>query len=614
MSIFWKQFISSSLIIFLILFLFALLVIGELKDYDKSLTKERLLTAATLVGEILENSIDIDDVNPAEIQRRVRELGQKTGVRITVIGENGAVLGDSARNPAEMDNHLGRPEVKEAIANDIGESSRYSDTLQREMLYVAIPHRAYGNKLRAVIRTSLPLSFLQSSIHPVERKIIYLGGILTVAALLLSMALSKTLSSSLRGIINTSEELAKGNLDIRIPATKGKSEISKISAALNRMAQNLNELFKQLSKEKNQLEAVLGAMSEGVMVVSREGRVIIMNSALKKMFNLKDDPTSKQYWEILRNMELTKLVESVLEKWTPVSREIFYLYPDEKHYFANVIPLDSPDKEVIVVMFDITDFKRLEKIKADFIANVSHELRTPLTAIKGYTETLEEEAYESPEDQKHFVRIIKRHTDRLINLVSDLLVLSEVESRDSLSKENSVNDFEEININELIKTSLDALRSKAQDKGIEVSFRAGTDVCRLKANRFLIEQMFINLIDNAIKYTPENGKVEVRISRDNSHILTEITDNGIGIPKEHLPRIFERFYRVDKTRSRNLGGTGLGLSIVKHIVIMHGGRIEVQSEEGKGSKFSVTLPAQEASAPGGAAYRQDPSRPIMPDG
>ncbi|OGE24993.1 MAG: hypothetical protein A3J42_07375 [Candidatus Dadabacteria bacterium RIFCSPHIGHO2_12_FULL_53_21] len=597
MSIFWKQFISSFLIIFLILFLFTFLVIGELKDYDKSLTKERLLTAATLVSEILEPSID--NGNPTEIQRLVSELGQKTGVRITVIGENGTVLGDSTRNPAEMDNHWDRPEVKEAIANDLGESSRYSETLQREMLYVAIPYRAYGNQVRAVIRTSLPLSFLQSSIHPVETKVIYLGGILAVVALLLSMALSKTLSSSLRGIINTSEELAKGNLDISIPVTNGKSEISKISTALNRMAQKLNELFKQLSKEKNQLEAVLSAMSEGVMVVSHEGRVIIINSALKKMFNLKDDPTRKQYWEILRNRELTKLVESVLEKWMPDSREIFYLYPDEKHYFVNVIPLDSPDKEVIVVMFDITDFKRLEKIKADFIANVSHELRTPLTAIKGYTETLEEEAYESPEDQKHFVRIIKRHTDRLINLVSDLLVLSEVESRDSLSKENSANDFEEININELIKSSLDALRSKAQEKGIEVSFRADTDVCRLKANRFLLEQMFINLIDNAVKYTPENGKVEVRTSRENSHILAEISDNGIGIPKEHLPRIFERFYRVDKTRSRNLGGTGLGLSIVKHIVIMHGGKVEVQSEEGKGSKFSITLPAQ--GSPGGGA-------------
>jgi len=258
---------------------------------------------------------------------------------------------------------------------------------------------------------------------------------------------------------------------------------------------------------------------------------------------------------------------------------------------VNVIPLDSPDKEVIVVMFDITDFKRLEKIKADFIANVSHELRTPLTAIKGYTETLEEEAYESPEDQKHFLRIIKRHTDRLINIVSDLLVLSEVESRDSLSKESAAHDLEEINVNELIKSSLDALRSKAQEKGIEVSCRADEDVYKIKANRFLLEQMFINLIDNAVKYTPENGRVDVRTSKENSHILTEISDTGIGIPKEHLPRIFERFYRVDKTRSRNLGGTGLGLSIVKHIVIMHGGKIEVQSEEGKGSKFSITLPA-----------------------
>jgi two-component system phosphate regulon sensor histidine kinase PhoR len=589
LSIFWKQFISSFLIISLILFLFAILVIGQLRDYDRSLTKERLLTAATLVSEVLEPSID--NGNPSEIQRLVSELGQKTGVRITVIDQDGTVLGDSAGRPADMDSHGDRPEVREAVANDVGESSRYSETLGREMLYVAIPYRAYGNQIKAVIRTSLPLSFLQSSIHPVEMKVIYLGGILTAAALLLSMALSKTLSSSLRGIINTSEELAKGNLDISIPAASGKSEVSKISIALSRMAQNLNELFKQLSKEKNQLEAVLSAMSEGVMVVSHEGRVIIINSALKKMFNLKDDPTRKQYWEILRNRELTKLVESVLEKWMPDSREIFYLYPDEKHYFVNVIPLDSPDREVIVVMFDITDFKRLEKIKADFIANVSHELRTPLTAIKGYTETLEEEAYESPEDQKHFVRIIKRHTDRLINLVSDLLVLSEVESRDSLSKESSANDFEEINVNELIKSSLDALRSKAQEKRIEVALRADADVCRIKANRFLLEQMFINLIDNAVKYTPESGKVEVRVTKENSHILTEITDNGIGIPKEHLPRIFERFYRVDKTRSRNLGGTGLGLSIVKHIVIMHGGRVEVQSEEGKGSKFSITLPA-----------------------
>ena len=588
MSIFWKQFISNFLIILIVLFLFTFLVIGELKDYDKSLTRERLLSSANLVSDVLRRPIE--DGNPGEIQSTVSGLSKQAGVGITVIANNGTVLADSSRNPAEMENHSNRPEIKQALSNDVGASSRYSKTLQKEMFYVAVPYKDRSGEVEAVIRTSLPLSTLENAIRPLEKKVIYLGAALTVAALLLSLALSKTITLSLRGILNVSEELAKGNLGVSIPVSERKNEISTISSALNRMAQKLNELFMQLSKEKNQVEAVLSAMSEGVMVVSKQGSVIIINNALKKMFSLKEDPTGKTYWEILRNRELTKLVESVLKNCKPESREIFYLYPNEKYYLVNVIPLDSPDKELIVVMFDITDFKRLEKIKADFIANVSHELRTPLTAIKGYTETLEEEAYETPDDQKHFLRIIKRHTDRLINIVSDLLVLSEVESRDSLSKENTSNDLEEININKVIKSSLEALRSKAAEKELEVSFETMDDAYKVKANRFLLEQMFINLIDNAVKYTPENGKIDIKVLNSDSQVLTEITDTGIGIPKEHLPRIFERFYRVDKTRSRNLGGTGLGLSIVKHIVIMHGGKIEVHSEEGRGSKFSISIP------------------------
>jgi two-component system phosphate regulon sensor histidine kinase PhoR len=582
LSIFWKQFISSFLIILAVLFLFTFLVIGELKDYDKSLTRERLLSSANLVSDVLRRPIE--DGNLGEIQSTVSGLSKQARVRITVIANNGKVLADSSRNPAEIKNQSNRPEIKQALSNDVGASSRYSKTLQKEMFYVAVPYKDGSGEVEAVIRTSLPLSTLENAISPMEKKVIYLGAALTVAALLLSLALSKTITLSLRGIMNVSEELAKGNLSVSIPVSDRKNEISTISSALNRMAQKLNELFMQLSKEKNQVEAVLSAMSEGVMMVSKQGSVIIINNALKKMFSLKEDPTGKTYWEILRNRELTKLVESVLKNCKPESREIFYLYPNEKYYFVNVIPLDSPDKELIVVMFDITDFKRLEKIKADFIANVSHELRTPLTAIKGYTETLEEEAYETPDDQKHFLRIIKRHTDRLINIVSDLLVLSEVESRDSLSKDNTSNDLEEININEVIKSSLEALRSKAAEKELE------DDAYKIKANRFLLEQMFINLIDNAVKYTPENGKIDIKVLNSDSQVLTEITDTGIGIPKEHLPRIFERFYRVDKTRSRNLGGTGLGLSIVKHIVIMHGGKIEVHSEEGKGSKFSIYIP------------------------
>ena len=588
MSIFWKQFISSFLIIVLVLFIFTFLIIGELNKYDKSLTKERLLTAANLSTEVLIPSLENPNID--EVQSVVSNLGEKTGVRITVIDEKGVVLGDSKKNPREMANHSERPEVKQAFNNGTGESTRYSSTLQKEMFYVAVPYKDETGKTQTVIRTALPLSIIQQALIPLESKVIYMGVALTLLALLLSLAVSRTTTKSLSGIINISEELAKGNLNVEIPASKSKGEIPKITKALNHMAQKLNEVFKQLSHEKNQLEAVLSAMSEGVMVVSEKGSIVIINNALKEMFNLTDDPLQKPYWEVLRNREVIKLIDGVLENWKPDSKEIFYLYPNERHYLANVIPLDSPEKELIVVMFDITEFKRLENIKADFIANVSHELRTPLTAIKGYTETLQEEAFESPQDQKHFLRIIKRHADRLINIVSDLLVLSEVEGRDALSKENENSDFEDINIDEVIESSLEALKTKAAEKCLEVTFETNESDHKISGNRFLLEQMFINLIDNAVKYTPDKGKIGIEISGAEKELKIEISDTGIGIAKDSLPRIFERFYRVDKTRSRKMGGTGLGLSIVKHIVLIHGGKIEVQSEEQKGSTFVITLP------------------------
>ena len=593
MSIFWKQFISSFLIIVLVLSIFTFLIIGELNKYDKSLTKERLLTAANLSTEVLLPTLDNPSIEG--IQPLVARLGGKTGVRITVIDQDGLVLGDSQKNPREMENHSERPEIKQAFLEGFGESTRYSSTLQKEMFYVAIPYNNVNGNPATVIRTSLPLSIVQQTLIPLESKVIYMGIGLTILALLLSLAVSKTTTKSLTGIINISEELAKGNLNVEIPASENKGEITKITKALGHMTQKLNEVFKQLSLEKNQLEAVLSAMSEGVMVVSTTGKIIIINDALKKMLNLIEDPVNKAYWEVFRNRDLVNIIEGALGNWGPDSREIFNLYPVERYYLSNVIPLNSPEKELIVVLFDITEFKRLENIKADFIANVSHELRTPLTAIKGYTETLEDDAFENPVDQKHFLRIIKRHTDRLINIVSDLLVLSEVEGRNTLTEENQSDDFEDININEVIKSSLEALKSKAKEKGLKVSFNTSEPVHLITANRFLLEQMFINLIDNAVKYNTDLGEIDIQITILDNNLRIEISDTGIGIPKDSLPRIFERFYRVDKTRSRKMGGTGLGLSIVKHIAIIHGGKIDVQSEEGMGSKFIITLPRKEKS-------------------
>lgn len=588
MSIFWKQFISSFLIIVLVLFIFTFLIIGELNKYDKSLTKERLLTAANLSTEVLVPTLETPQIDG--VQSAVSHLGEKTGVRITVVDENGLVLGDTDKNPREMENHSERPEIKQAFNNQIGESSRYSSTLQKEMFYVAVPYKTNSGASTIVIRTSLPLSIIQQALVPLESKVIYMSVALTILALLLSLAVSRTTTRSLAGIINISEELAKGNLNVDIPISESKGEIPKITMALNHMAQKLNEVFEQLSHEKNQLEAVLSAMNEGVMVVSEKGNIVIINDALKKMFNLTDNPSQKPYWEVLRNKEVLKLIDGVLESWKPDNKEVFYLYPEEKYYLANVVPLDSPEKEIIVVMFNITEFKKLENIKADFIANVSHELRTPLTAIKGYTETLEEEAFEDPQEQKHFLKIIKRHADRLINIVSDLLVLSEVEGRDVLSDQNETGDLEDVNIDEVIRSSLEALKSKAIEKGLKVSFKQSPRDNIITASRFLLEQMFINLIDNAVKYTPDHGEIGIEIIDQGKDLVIEIYDTGIGIPKDSLPRIFERFYRVDKTRSRKMGGTGLGLSIVKHIVIVHGGKIDVKSEEGKGSTFCISLP------------------------
>lgn len=587
MSVFWKQFLSSFIIILLVLTLFTLLVISELNKYDESVTKGRLTNTANLVSDVIKPELSSDNIG--DLQTIVSKLGNKTGIRITVVANDGKVVSDSQKNPNEMEDHSKRPEILQALSNNNGESSRYSTTLQTDMIYVAVPFNNNG-EVPYVIRTALPLSIIQQALVPIEKKVIYLGTILTLIALVLSLAISKTITKSLHGILKISEELARGNLNIDIPNPNKNGEFAKISNALHKMAQKLNELFKQLSREKNQLEAVLGAMSEGVMVISGEGKIMITNSALKNMFNIKEDPQLKPYWEILRNKDLITIADRVLKNRTPDTMEISHLYPDERYYLANVIPLDSPENEIIVVMFDITEFKRLENIKADFIANVSHELRTPLTVIKGYTETLEEDAYESPGEKKQFLNIVNRNADRLINIVSDLLVLSEIESRDSLSKETINTDFEYINVNEVIASSLESLRSKAMGKDISINYHVKQNIEKIKANRFLLEQMFINLIDNAIKYTSDGGDIRIDMSTTDKELTIEISDTGIGIPKEHLPRIFERFYRIDKTRSRKMGGTGLGLSIVKHIVIMHDGKIDVQSEEGKGSKFTIQLP------------------------
>ncbi len=586
MRVFWRQFLSGFLIVSFVLILFITFTIVELKNHDRSLTKERLLTTANLLQEVLK-TVSWD--RREEIASLTSRFGKKAGVRITVIDRKGTVVGDSEKDPEEMENHAGRPEVKDAVSKGIGESTRYSTTLKRDMLYVAVPIRDERGETKAVVRTALPLSSVEEELLSIRLQVIYLGLILMLFALLLSLVSSKTFTRSLEKAIRLSEEIASGNFNVSIPISDKKGEIGKLNLALSKMVERLGELFKRVSIEKSQLEAVLIAMSEGVMVVADDGNVILMNHALKDMIGIKGSHVGRPYWEVLRNREIIGLIERVTKNRVAEKREVSLFYPTEKRYLVSGIPLDS--KETILVMFDITEFKRLEQIKADIVANVSHELRTPLTAVKGYVETLEEGAYENPEERRHFLSIIRRHTDRLINIVSDLLLLSEIERKSTQRGEDAKTVFEEVDLKEIVYSSLEPLRSRIEEKDLRVSIDINENLPPFKGDGFLLEQMFINLVDNAVKYTPEEGAIGIHITHADSHLRIEVFDTGIGIPKEHLPRIFERFYRVDKTRSRKIGGTGLGLSIVKHVVIMHGGKIEVESEVGKGSRFIITLPA-----------------------
>ena len=364
-----------------------------------------------------------------------------------------------------------------------------------------------------------------------------------------------------------------------------------VSISISELSERISLQMRETEREGNQLKSIIESMREGVIVISREENLLLVNDAAKEMFTIDDAAIGRPYMETVRNPDLQGLISRMQRKKKSATQEISVLYPKERSYLVSV-RVSPRYREIIVVIFDITEFKNLERIKADFVANVSHELRTPLTSIKGYIETLLDKSYDTDQEKKNFLEIIEENTDRLIAIASDLLVLSELESGEA-DPLDSRKGYEEIDIRETILRSVESLDSLFSKNRVSLSLEVEDGIPPYRANRFLVERMLINLVENSAKYTPENGSVSVRASAQNGDLRIEVEDNGIGIPLEHQERIFERFYRVDKNRSREIGGTGLGLSIVKHIVIQHGGTIGVRSSEGEGTTFTVELPHRE---------------------
>lgn len=519
-------------------------------------------------------------------QSLAESIGAAVRERVTLIAPDGTVIGDSdvgaARLPL-LENHLQRKEVQEALKNGQGSALRYSETLRTMMLYTAVPYGSAG--VEGVVRLAMPLDYLD-----VSRKALHgmVGGaafVTVVIALVFSYFLSNLTSRPLRSMADAAARIGHGS-KTRIPMTS-RDEIGMLAGVLNEMAERIEGQVQRISSEKQRLDTILASMGEGVMVTDLNGEITVVNPAFRALFSIQGAVEGKKLVEISRHPELLKCFNELENSDADdLAREISIM-PQGITLFTHWVPLrvDGVRQGTVAVFHDISDLKQAEIMRRDFVANVSHELRTPVTIIKGYAETLLTGTLESePAHAKRFVEIIASHSERLTNLVNDILTLSSLESKEALIELNP------IDISGTISKACQMLQSPASEKQIVISNQTVPGMMpRVMADQGRLEQVLVNLLENAIKYTPSGGTIRIFTEQDDDVVRVSVADTGIGIPFKDLPRIFERFYRVDEARTREQGGTGLGLAIVKHIIQLHGGNVSVTSTPGQGSVFSFTL-------------------------
>jgi len=511
------------------------------------------------------------------LDEEVKRLGGRLKTRITVIGPGGMVVADSDNDPTTMENHRNRPEVVEALSGRTGVSTRYSSTMNREVLYVALPLTKEG-RVEGVIRTSL--SVKDTTVPPrLVHGMIAMLALFSLFALVIALIVSRSVSKPIRELTRASKRLASGDFTARV-FLKRKDEFRALADTFNSTSRQLETAFGELGRQKAELKSIIDSLREGLVVVNRRGEIIYSNESLKAILKTDSALEGRLYWEALRQSQFIELMERARSGKIGPLEEVEI---EGRTFLCSAAPIDH-EEEIVLVLHDITTMKEIEKIKRDLVLSVSHELRTPLTSIKGFAETLEEEV---DEGARHYVEIIKRNTDRLINIVSDLLLLSRLEGK------GTGLELEEVDLRRLAEQTIRLFEHQAKEKSLELKLDCPDDMEPARLDPFKIEQMLINLLDNAIKYT-DGGEVGLLIRRNSRNITIEVRDTGIGMAKEKLSRIFERFYVIDKSRSRKTGGTGLGLSIVKHIVLLHGGEISVESAEGAGSRFIVRLPVAPA--------------------
>lgn len=583
--LFWHLYPYLFAIIIISLILVTIYTTREMRNIQVREIRQTLENRARILEVQLKGLISVRDT--IKIDSLCKQYGRLTDTRITVVDINGNVLGDSEKDPQLMENHSARPEIVTAFNGVTGSATRFSNTLQKNMKYVALPVSINGN-IEGVIRTSLPVSDIEETLSEFYQNVA-LGGILIILiAAFVSFIVFKRFTNPLCELQKGAEKFANGQLDYKLHPSNIE-EIASLTESMNRMAEELNSRIRMIVDQRNEREAILTSMTEGILALDSKQNIVSFNKAAVAFFDLNSrDVLGKSIYETLRISDLHRLVDETSKSDAALERELRLPGENDKYFQAHGTPLtDILGNRIgmVLVLTDITRLKRLENIRRDFVANVSHELKTPITTILGSAETILDGAIEIPDDRDRFLKMIAKNSNRLNSLVDDLLTLARVESE----FEDDKLDLLPGKINAVLNSSILACQGKADSQYIDISFHCDTEI-ETKINTRQLEQAVINLIDNAIKYSETDSQISIKADIIGDEIVISVEDQGCGIESKHLPRLFERFYRVDMARSREVGGTGLGLSIVKHIALAHRGEVSVDSIPNKGSTFRIHLP------------------------
>jgi len=508
-----------------------------------------------------------------DLSELVSTVGRKTGTRITVIDAAGNVLADSEKEARDMENHLYRPEIQAALRGEKLMSIRQSSTLKQEMMYMSVPLRTDG-KVVGALRLSFFMKDLEALLAVLRGDLLRIVGLVTLLALAIAFFLSRSVSRPIREFIDASARVSSGDFEVMLSARRS-GELGNFARSFNAMTGKLKDMFGEIRVQNEEINGILASIREGLCVLDQDSRIVLCNASFRRIVGT-DALEGRHFWEVVRSSALGEVIRRVRAAKAEAAEEAAI---GERTYFCNAAYLAAGDR-LVVTLHDITEMRDLERVKKDFVVNVSHELKTPLTAIKGFIETMDPRA---DDENRAYLEIIRRNTDRMIAIVEDLLTLSQLEDRGMKVEKNDVH------VRPLAENILGLFEKRAREKGLLLSLEASSDLPSIQADSLQVEGLLLNLVDNAVKYT-DKGSVTVRLTAKDGRFLIEVADTGLGIESGHLPHIFERFYVVDKSRSKKLGGTGLGLSIVKHIVLAHQGTVSVKSRLGEGTTVTVLLP------------------------